>query len=57
MNSVLLYIYLEIPPQNGEHSSKCTELSLKRKEGTGRTTGSHIDMCIYKSKIQASNYV
>ena len=30
---VLLYIHIvDIPTQKGEHSSKCTELSLKRKE-------------------------
>ena len=28
------YIHMvEIPTQKGEHSCKCTELSLKRKEG------------------------
>ena len=28
------YIHIvDIPTQKGEHSSKCTELSLKRKEG------------------------
>ena len=26
---------MKIPTQKGEHSCKCTELSLKRKEGIG----------------------
>jgi len=28
---------MKIPTQKGEHSCKCTELSLKRKEGIGYT--------------------
>jgi len=35
ISNVFYYVhFIEIPTQNGEHSLKCTELSLKRKEGT-----------------------
>ena len=35
---VVFFSFLKIPTQKGEHSYKCTEYSLKRKEGIIPTT-------------------
>ena len=41
-NMVVFFLRLmKIPTQKGEHSSKCTELSLKRKEGKSRCILTH----------------